>query len=383
MKKFLTIVSLVIVTAIPALAADSSAALKKGVVENYANLVHANYADSLATAKLLQNAVEQLAAEPTENALATAKALWIFARTPYGESEVFRFYEGPIDSEENGPEGLINAWPMDESYIDSVQGLAESGIIHNEADFPEITPELLASLNEKEGETNISSGWHAIEFILWGQDFSEDSAGTRPLSDFTTAPNAERRLDYLQAATDLLVQHLTMLESEWQPDSDNYRAEFLAAPVDESLQKILQGIGMMSGFELSGERILVALETQAQEDEHSCFSDNTHMDILANAQGVLNVYNGHYYSYLNRTVVNGPGIRDLAAAIDSRLADQIGTQIETSVALAATVPAPFDRAIFDTNSHEILQAAVESLFVQASMIQSLASQFGLSIAIVE
>ncbi|MBC2602256.1 imelysin family protein [Puniceicoccus vermicola] len=383
MKLSLTKISLLLAFATPAMADQPSEELKKSVVENYADIVHANYADSLASAELLQGAIANLAENPTEESLSQAKALWLFARNSYGESEVYRFYEGPIDSEEDGPEGLLNAWPMDESYIDSVEGLPESGIIHNESDFPEITPELLAELNEKDGETNISSGWHAIEFLLWGQDFTDGGAGERPLSDFTSDDFAGRRLAYLQAAADLLVQHLSDLEAAWQPDADNYRAEFIAAPADESIRNILQGIGMMSGFELSGERILVALETQAQEDEHSCFSDNTHKDVLANAQGALNVYEGRYFSRLDRSLTDGPGIRDLAAAMDPEVAEEIGAQIETSVALAATVPAPFDQAILQENGRASLQILVDSLFTQAAMIQELASEMGLSIAIVE
>ncbi|MGE9291895.1 MAG: imelysin family protein [Puniceicoccales bacterium] len=383
MKLIISQLALLLAAVPSALAQEPTDELKAAVVANYADLVHANYADSLATAELLQTAVSNLSEDPSEVTLSTARALWLFARIPYGETEVYRFYEGPIDSEDGGPEGLLNAWPMDESYIDSVEGLPESGIVHSESDFPEITPELLAELNEKDGETNISSGWHAIEFLLWGQDFSEGSAGARPLSDFTTDAFAQRRLDYLQAATDLLVQHLSDLEAAWQPEADNYRAEFLAAPTDESLRNILQGIGMMSGFELSGERILVALETQAQEDEHSCFSDNTHNDILANTQGVLNVFEGRYFSRLGRTLTAGPGIFDLAAAINPEMAAEIAAQIETSVALAATVQPPFDQAILDESERAILQALVDSLFTQAAMIQDLASQMGLSIAIVE
>ena len=69
------------------------------------------------------------------------------------------------------------------------------------AAFPEITAEALTAANEEGGETNISTGWHAIEFLLWGQDLSATGPGARPATDYTTAPNAERRGDVPDASS--------------------------------------------------------------------------------------------------------------------------------------------------------------------------------------
>ena len=48
----------------------------------------------------------------------------------YSPTEVFRFYGGPID-DDNGPEGLLNAWPLDEVFIDYVLGNPDAGIIND------------------------------------------------------------------------------------------------------------------------------------------------------------------------------------------------------------------------------------------------------------
>ena len=189
------------------------AALKKEVVANYAKLVHATYADTLAAAQKLQADLVALTENPSVEALAKARKTWTAARVPYLQTEVFRFYGGPID-DDDGPEGLLNAWPMDEGYIDYVDGNPEAGMINQADKYPEITKELIEELNEKDGETNISTGYHAIEFLLWGQDKSADGPGQRPHTDYSTAANADRRKTYLLAAADLLVENLEGLNEE-------------------------------------------------------------------------------------------------------------------------------------------------------------------------
>jgi len=255
-------------------------ATKKKVVKTYADLVHANYSDALRTAKILRQAIGELIENPSEASLRSAQEAWRAARVPYLQTEVYRFYGGPIDNDEDGVEALLNAWPLDEGYIDYVRGNPDSGIIQNEEDYPEISQTLLVELNEKESVTNVSTGYHAIEFLLWGQDFSENGPGDRAYTDYVKAADgpgatAERRGDYLRAITDLLAEDLQSLVEAWSPDAQgNYREKFLAAPADDSVQKILQGMGMLAGYELSGERLSVPYETGAQEDERAAKRDH-------------------------------------------------------------------------------------------------------------
>ena len=268
----------------PTLAGPNVQELKSDVVAHYANGVHALYTKNLNSATAMDTAIDIFLADPTPATLEAAKRAWLVARDDYGPTEAFRFYGGPIDNEEDGPEGLINAWPMDEAYIDYVEGNPGSGIINNPDEFPEITAELIESLNEEGAEENISTGWHAIEFLLWGQDMNEVGPGSRPVSDYTTADNADRRATYLATASDLLLVHLRGLEDAWDPGvSGNYRAEFIAMDADSALNNIITGIGELSRGELAGERMTVAYEARSQEDEHSCFSDNTVADIIGNA----------------------------------------------------------------------------------------------------
>ena len=316
------------------------------VVENYADLVQESYRLSLESATGMDTAIDAFVAEPTGETLAAAKGAWLTARVDYGPTEAFRFYGGPIDNEQDGVEGLLNAWPLDEAYIDYVEGSPESGVVNLPDEYPTIDAELLTSLNEQGGEANISTGWHAIEFLLWGQDLAADGAGNRPVEDYTTGANAERRATYLTVASDLLLTHLGQMVDAWAPDAENYRAEFLALASDEALGMIMTGIGELSRGELAGERMTVAFEARSQEDEHSCFSDNTTNDIIGNASGIERVYMGQIGA------VDGPGIYDLVAAEDQELADRIQDEIGLSVALAEEIPAPFDQHLAEGVSDE-------------------------------
>lgn len=349
-------------------------------VETYADGVYASYEASLESAQQLDAALDTFVADPTEENLDAAKDQWLAARDDYGVTEAFRFYGGPIDDEETGPEGLINAWPMDEAYVDYVEGDDEAGIINDPDTYPTIDGELIESLNEAGGEANISSGWHAIEFLLWGQDLSEDGPGARPATDYTDAPNADRRALYLTTTSELLVGHLQDLVDAWAPDDDgNYRAEFLALEPEAAMTNIITGIGELSRGELAGERMNVAYVERSQEDEHSCFSDNTTADIVNNATGIQMVLTGSYPGD-----VEGVSVLDVVRAEDADLADELEAQVDASVAAVEAIPAPFDEhlrdGVPDTDpGRQSILAGIEALEAQTTTIVSAAEALGLTI----
>ncbi|MCZ8218128.1 MAG: iron-regulated protein [Acidovorax sp.] len=349
------------------------------VAAHYAILVHANYADTLASAQALREAVAAFTAKPSAETLAEARTKWLAAREFYGQTEAFRFYGGPIDND-NGPEGRINAWPMDESFVDSVQGKANAGLVNNRK-FA-ITKKSLSVQNERGGEENIATGWHAIEFFLWGQDLSDTGPGNRNFEDFVDgkAPNADRRRQYLNVVTDLLIDDLTVLVKAWAPDAkNNYRARFVRGG-NESIRKMLVGLGSLSRGELAGERLEVALNSQDQEDEHSCFSDNTHRDAVTNALGIQNVWLGQY-KRADGSVLQGPSLRDLVAAKDAALADKTTKQIAASVAAAEGIQAPFDREIIggkDAPGRQRVQKTIDSLTSQAKDLVAAANAIGIT-----
>ncbi|MEO9478387.1 MAG: imelysin family protein [Maribacter dokdonensis] len=332
------------------------------VIENYADLVLANYQAALVDAEAMNVAIQTFVATPTEENFEAAKEAWLTSRESYGPSEAFRFANGPIDTGDTEEiEGYLNSWPLDEAYIDYVEGDVDAGIINNLADFPTLTKEILTGENGNGGEENVAIGYHAIEFLLWGQDLtapSENLAGQRAYTDFVdggTAANQDRRREYLAIVADLLTDHLQIIIDEWSGD---YRSTFLALDEDEALDNIISSIAELSRSELAIERMAVALQNQDQEDEHSCFSDNTHRDIRLNLAGIVNVYTGAYGS------VDGNSLQDLIEEADADLATELDALLATAVTDVDATLNPFDLAIVDGESSvegAKVQTAVQAL----------------------
>ncbi len=312
--------------------------LAEEVATAYADGVFASYDASVASAATMQEAIQAFIADPTDATLDAAKVAWLTARDDYGPTEAFRFYDGPIDNPDDGPEGQINAWPMDEAYVDYVDGDAAAGIVNDTAGFPEITTDVIVSANEEGGETNISTGWHAVEFLLWGQDLSDDGPGSRPVTDYTTEANAERRAAYLELVTQQLIDDMTSVRDQWAAEGGAYRTEFLADPT-QAISNMVRGIGALNTGELAGERMTVAYETKDREDEHSCFSDNTNADVVNNIKGVRMVYLGEFPG------ASGSGLTVLVAAVDPELDATLREQLDATLAQAEAFPDTFEAMI--------------------------------------
>ena len=388
-------------------ASFSATVTQDQVVEHYADLAHAVFSDALTTAKTLDKSIDAFLSNPSEKSLAEVKQAWLDSRVPYQQSEVFRFGNAVVDDWE----GQLNAWPLDEGLIDYVaadyqyelgnEG-ASANIVANEKitigattlDTAKITPELIADLNEVGGsEANVASGYHAIEFLLWGQDLNGTNAGAgeRAYTDFVvgkgcTNGNCERRGEYLQAAADLLVQDLEWMEKQWSAsEAGNYRQELLNDSAENGLRKMLFGMGSLSLGELAGERMKVALEANSTEDEHDCFSDNTHNSHYYNEQGIYNVYTGLYVRE-NGELLSGPSIHDLVAQKDKQAAKEIQkqfdvtrTQVGQLVTSAEKNNQHFDQLIAAGNAqgNALVNETIMSLVAQTSSIERAASIIGI------
>ena len=339
---------------------------KAGVVAQYADIVYANYKDAYEDGLALQKSVQALLDDPTEETLEAAKQAWTKSRKSYGATEAFRFYEGPIDAED-GPEGRLNSWPVNEAYIDYVQGAEKSGIVQDPN--VEITKAVIVGKNQERDEADVATGYHAIEFLLWGQDLSLDSAGARPVSDYKDTEDNARRRAYLKIVTEILVEDLKYLADQWKPGADNYAKTFLQQDVDATLGNVLTALATLSGFELASERIATALDSGDQEDEHSCFSDTTHNDFIANVKGLRNVYFGKYND------VKGDSLYELLEDKDEELAEKIEKQIFTAMELAENLPQPIDREVLAAPATSEGRKRAEEL---VKTLQELAESFKLA-----
>ncbi len=345
------------------------------VVANYADIVYASYGDALSGVTTLQSAVTQFTQNPTAGGLEACKEAWKAARIPYGQTEAYRFYDGPIEE----VEGFINAWPLDESFVDYTIDDSTSGIINNPVLYPTIDKATLQAANEAGSETNVATGYHAIEFLLWGQDLSASGPGARPFTDYVVGQgrNAARRAQYLNEVVQLLADDLASVYDAWRPGAP-YRTKFTsAAETDASITKIIQGLGSLSKGELAGERMAVALTNEDQEDEHSCFSDNTHIDIQMNFTGIENVYKGQY-TRTNGDVVRGRSLSDIIGANDAAKNKLVLDQLAKTRGSIFAIPVPFDQAII--NSKDKVTAGITDLRKLSDYIADAAFAIGIKLS---
>jgi len=368
------------------------------VLDHYADMAEAAYSDSLAAAQTLDAKIEAMMADPSPETLKAAREAWLAARNPYQETEVFRFGNEIVDDWE----GRVNAWPLDEGLIDYVDAdyygsesdqntLYTANVIANETiaingkevEVKDITPELISGTLQEAGgiEANVASGYHAIEFLLWGQDLNGNGpgAGDRQATDYSlencTNGHCDRRREYLAAASDLLVADLEEMAANWR-EGGAARKALADKGVAGGLSAILTGMGSLSYGELAGERMKLGLLLGDPEEEHDCFSDNTHNSHLHDALGIRNVYQGSY-KRLDGTVLSGPSIAGLVAEKDGAIADELQSDLDATVAAMvkmadrAKTTEAYDQMIASGNDegNAIVQDAIDGLIKQTRSIE--------------
>lgn len=402
MKSIKTTATLLLLSAAPAFAVT-----KGDVLKTYADIAQAGYADSLSTAMTLNAAVDALVAMPSAETLAAARQAWIAAREPYQQTEVYRFGNPIVDDWE----GKVNAWPLDEGLIDYVDAsyggptdeneLAALNVIANpiitiagaEVDASEITPELIGeTLNEADGiESNVARGYHAVEFLLWGQDLNGTGpgAGNRPFTDFAigdtcTGGNCDRRVAYLQASMDLLISDLEEMTQAWSETGAARQA--VLTNENAGVAAILTGMGSLSYGEQAGERMRLGLMLNDPEEEHDCFSDNTHRSHFNDGLGIQNVYLGRYVR-VDGTAVEGPGVSALLTADHTSLDTEMKEKLDATMAALGAISASaengfaYDQMLTagDERGEALIMAAVNGLIDQTKTIERIVTALGLDV----
>lgn len=378
------------------------------VVKHYADLALAEYEDALAGAHVLRDKVDALLARPSAQTLKAARDAWLAARVPYQQTEALRFGNPIVDDWE----GRVNAWPLDEGmidYVDESYGTESDvnayyvvNVIANKelllsgkrVDAANIDANLLREvLHEADGnESNVATGYHAIEFLLWGQDLNgtgpapkdrtgtpqERHAGNRPHTDFDTKQctggNCERRGQYLKTATDLLVSDLEEMVGNWK-EKGAARNE-VTNDARAGLIAMLTGMGSLSYGELAGERMKLGLMLHDPEEEHDCFSDNTHNSHYYNQVGIMNVYQGRYARTDGKTL-EGPSLSDLVKAKDPKLDDEMRRKLRATYDAMAAMKQraetieTYDQMIAqgNTEGNAVVQSAIDALIAQTRSIE--------------
>lgn len=390
--------------------AEASPPSSAEIAKTYADIAHAMYEDSLNAALILQEKVNALLANPTAQTLAAARSAWIDARVPYQQTEGYRFGNAIVDEWE----GKVNAWPLDEGLIDYVDPSYGNTSDENPAytlnvvanptfqlgaqsiDAKVISKDLLADqLHEAQGvEANVATGYHAVEFMLWGQDLNGTNAGAgnRPASDFDTKNctngSCDRRGAYLKAATELLIDDLKDILAAWDHNG-NARQAVLAKSEKDVLTTILTGLGSLSYGELAGERIKLGVLLNDPEEEHDCFSDNTHNSHFYNQVGMNAIYSGRY-TRSDGSVLFGASLADYVEDKAPEIHTRVMQTMKTTDAKMSVMKETADsgRMAYDqmlgagnTEGNKILLDVVDGLVGQARAFEQVISKLNLSVEI--
>ncbi|HMR31994.1 MAG TPA: imelysin family protein [Geminicoccaceae bacterium] len=303
-------------------------------VATYAALVHERYAAAHAGAVALQDAVTALLADPGETTLEAARAAWLNARPAYVQTQAFLFYGGPVDAP-GGPIKRLASWPIDEAFLDYVEGNPQSGIVNDPS--IELTRANIVRLDQAAAPSDVTTGWHAIEFLLWGQDLSTVGPGTRPYADYVAGVgNNDRRREYLRIVTRLLVNDLSTLVAAWAPDMNNYRASILAMDQRNAIGRAFNGMAVLTGYEMGLRRLSAGLFAPGGDHEESRFSDNTSSDFAAGLRGARDVYFG------SASGAGHAGFDALVAELDPALDDRVVAAFDTAERSIAALDVPYD-----------------------------------------
>ncbi len=336
----------------------------------YVDIAFQTYSDAAAAAAQLKEAAATLKREPNALSLAYIRLAWVEARAPFLQAEVFGFADGPIDSGEKPAVSAING-AVNPDFIDG----AKASILVDTASYPVIDATLLASLNGKGGAGNVATGFHALEFLLWGPRGNANGAGRRPFTDFLAdSPMGARRADYVVACAEILSSQLDALAAEWNPETTaGYRASFLKLPADTVQGRVLDSVATLAGVELAGKRLGKPLESGDGAVAESPFSNLTQLDVLHPAAGIANIMAGAYLGTDRDSGmrVQGTGLIAVVEARDAKQGAALREAVNKVILAARALQGPFDLAVAagegDPNRKTFVDCAtaLESLAAEA------------------
>ena len=347
-------------------------------IERYAVVAYESYQAASAAAHDFQDAVSALVDEPTDTTLASARGAWLKVRAAYMATECFRFYGGPIDGPGSASLGSalarLDPWPIDESFVDGVMAHPDGGLIGD----PKIaiTRQTLRQPPGGTNPTHAATGFHVIEFLLWGPDKNPGSDQSRRATDFQAGGphHADRRRLFLQTATKLLVEDLDELTAAWTPKKpDNYAAQFLALDPREALGRMLSGMAILADQEIARQRLLGALDDRIRANPLGRYSLHTNDDFTADLDGIQILWTGDdRQSY-------GTGLDGIVQSLDPGLALEMDRRLAAAKAALRLLDKPFDHVLSappDSPSWTKVARAAVAFHALAHTIQDIGAAAG-------
>jgi putative iron-regulated protein len=350
----------------------------KAEIQGYAQLVADSYTAALIDGQALKTAITAFLANPNDETLTHARDAWINGRRSWEMTEAFRFYDGPIDVTDTdmGPLSRIDGWPVDPSAIDYVEDNPTSGIVNN----MKLALTRATLLAQGQSSHMPVTGWHAIEFLLWGQEPSAlGEPGDRSVTDYLpNQPNNDRRRTYLSLAADMLVDDLHYLVESWDPKSRNsYAAAFRLLNQREALGRVMNGIAQLTGQELAINRLAAALDAKDRRKLTSRFSGASYQDFVFALRGVRNVWTG------DQGGETRPGLGMLIGRIDPALAQRILHALDHADESVALLSTPLERetlpAPANSPARQNAERAIAELKSFASLVRDAGTKMGVAV----
>ncbi|GIL38218.1 imelysin family protein [Roseiterribacter gracilis] len=348
----------------------------------YAQLAAESYAQAATESERLKRAVDEFLKTPSDAALNEARAIWVNARPSWLRTLAFRFAQGPVDvvdAKAGSPARRIDAWPIDDSSIDYVEANPTAGLINDTK--VALTRDELIKRSLAEGRSGAVLGWHAVEFLLWGQDMAPYAPGQRAYTDFLAGQvNNDRRRAYLKLATDQLVDDLKAVAAAWDAKAkQSYTARFLLLSQREALSNTLTGLARTAYAEIAGRAIATPLDSGDQRDESSDASDTSDRDISFALRGIRAVWTGEAPTGTQRA-----GFDQLVARVDPALAARVTATLHRAENAVAAIEVPFDRTItapVDSAMRQKAEAAITALRALGTTLREAGTRLGATVQV--
>jgi putative iron-regulated protein len=172
----------------------------------------------------------------------------------------------------------------------------------------------------------------------------------------------------------MLVDDLSWMVKQWGAEGEARKA--VTGNVDAGISAIVTGLGSLSYGELAGERMKLGLMLHDPEEEHDCFSDNTHNSHYYDVVGMQAVYSGSYRR-INGTTMTGPGLGAIIAKaapdLDREMKAKLTATHDAMLKLkqrAETVER-YDQMLAEGNAEggAVVQAAIDKLTDQTRTLE--------------
>lgn len=287
---FRRVPALFLVLCCASLAAAMSPEESAHFVARYRQIVIIYAQDAIDKSAALSECIDDFLARPTDPGLEKCRNAWLESHEAYLKGRFFaRLAAGQSDRASAVADELefaIDAWPIEEGYLDGLEAYPTSGIVNDLT-----VPIDEASLRKQHGltdRTEVALGFHPLEFLLWRKR-ADDFLRATELTDEQRADGmtlADLPADRRRALVQLIARLLTHdIELEFEP---------LATPTPREYAEDMHSMNVrvVYGCSAAWRRLrgdLVLYTAGGPEGRHSRFSGSSARDLRSRAEAVASL----------------------------------------------------------------------------------------------